>query len=124
MTVPIHFRCLHCNHRLSVDRRKAGQTMPCPACKTKMNVPGAGPAPAEPGARATSVLPWLLLGGAAIAFPLGGLVIAGALLLAYRIPTAATTPNPAPVAEVKPSNPLPRRIEVLDDPPAPPVPSP
>lgn len=52
--MPIHFRCQHCNARLSVSSRKVGARATCPKCGGKIVVPSAPVAPhAAPSAAAT-----------------------------------------------------------------------
>jgi hypothetical protein len=96
----IDFRCRRCDRRLSLDSRKAGQTIPCPRCKTNLKVPGAAAAPA--GGRGALL-------GLAIAVPLGCLVLAVPLVglaivavLWSGSPGARPTPDPGPVAVAQP----------------------
>jgi len=37
--MPIRLRCPHCNAKLSIASRKAGQTINCPGCNTSIEVP-------------------------------------------------------------------------------------
>ena len=37
--MPIRFRCAHCGQLLSITRRKAGQSVTCPACVHRIHVP-------------------------------------------------------------------------------------
>ena len=37
--MPIQFRCHHCNQKLSITRRKAGNDVKCPACAKPIRVP-------------------------------------------------------------------------------------
>ena len=37
--MPVHFRCTGCQQPLSVTRKKIGEVLPCPACKTLVTVP-------------------------------------------------------------------------------------
>jgi len=39
--MPIVFRCGQCNQKLSVTSRKAGRTVTCPSCQSKITVPDA-----------------------------------------------------------------------------------
>jgi phage FluMu protein Com len=120
--VSIDFRCRRCNRRLSLDRRTAGQTVPCPRCKTTLKVPAAGSAPA---------VGRLGLLGPLIAVPLVVLAIAVGLLLRSARAGTGTLHDPDLVAvahadtSAKPErgDPTPPRIEPPADPPALPEPT-
>jgi len=81
--VPIHFRCVSCNKRLSVGTRKAGTVTTCPNCAATITVPRAESAE-SPATAATRRFP---INAVAIAFVL--LACIGAVAaLALRKPAA------------------------------------
>jgi phage FluMu protein Com len=120
--VSIQLRCRHCDRRLAIDSRKAGQTVTCPACKKTLKVPATASAPTAPAVASTAPKPAkpasapaaprraplglaiaVSVGCLVIAVPLVCLAVAVPLLLHSRSPVASTTHEPEPVAAVMPA---------------------